>query len=264
MVGNEFGRRQIDADVDAAMETHALGLHLRAPAVDEVLLHLEIRDAVTQQSARLRELLINVDIVADARELVGAGKAGRTRPYHRDGLAGLARRRLRHHPALLEGAIHDGAFDGLDSDGIVANVERTRRFARGRTDATRELGKIVGRMQAARRLLPCARIDEVIPVWDLVVDRASGVTIRDAATHATRRLLTGFGLRQRQNELAPVTNALLDRLIVAVVARAFQKTGNLPPPTQPSSPRVLDPRFPPPRPRSAPEPVGAHTARASA
>src|SRR5215470_9712902 len=108
MVGNEFSRRQIDADMDAAMETHALGLHLRHPAIDEVLLHLEIRDPVTQQSARLRELLINADIMADPCELLGASKARRTRPHHRDGLAGPARWRLGYHPALLESAIHNG------------------------------------------------------------------------------------------------------------------------------------------------------------
>src|SRR5262249_39109955 len=100
-------------------------------------------------------------------------------------------------------------------------------FARGRTDAAGELGKIVGRMQVARRLLPRARIDKVVPVGDLVVDRASGVTIRDAATHAARRLLTGFSLRQRSDELAPMTNALLDRFVVPVVAFEFQKAGHL-------------------------------------
>src|SRR5262249_25159654 len=121
------------------------------------------------------------DLMADACKLLRACKAGGTRPHHRDGFAGPGRGRLRLHPAFRESAIHDGAFDGLDGDGIVANVECARSFARGRTDATGELRKIVGRMQVARRLLPRARIDEVIPVGDLVVDRASDVTIGDAA-----------------------------------------------------------------------------------
>src|SRR5260370_11978294 len=226
VVGNEFGGSEIAADMDATMETHALGLHLRDTAGNKMLLHLEIRDAVTQQSARLRELFINMDIMAGARELLGAGKARRTRPHHRDSLAGLARWRLGLNPALLESAIHDGAFDGLDGNGIVSNVERARSFARGWTDATGELGKVVGRMQVARRFLPCARVDEVIPVGDLVVDRASGVTIRDAATHAARRLLPGVGFGQWEDELAPVANALLDRLIVPVVAFEFEEPRN--------------------------------------
>src|SRR5215468_5098565 len=165
--------------------------------------------------------------MADARELLRAGKAGWSRPHHGDGFAGLARRRLRLHPALLESAIHDGAFDGLDGDRIVADVERARSFARRRTDTTGELRKIVGRMQVAGRLFPRSRIDEVIPVGDLVVDGASSVTVRDAATHAARRLLTGFGFWQRQHKLAPMTNALLDRFVVPVVALEFQKAGNL-------------------------------------
>src|SRR5262249_10175183 len=42
---------------------------------DEMLLHLEVGDAVTQQPAGLGMLLINVDIVADAGELLRTGEA---------------------------------------------------------------------------------------------------------------------------------------------------------------------------------------------
>ena len=43
----------IDADIDAVMEDHAFGLHLRDAAVDVDLLHLEVGDAVAQQPAGL-------------------------------------------------------------------------------------------------------------------------------------------------------------------------------------------------------------------
>ena len=63
------------------------------------LLHLEVGDAVAQQAAGLGELLEHVDVVAGARELLGAGHAGRARADDRDLLAGLRRRRLRLDPA---------------------------------------------------------------------------------------------------------------------------------------------------------------------
>ncbi len=58
-------------------------------------------------------------------------------------------------------------------------------------------GKIVGRMQVARRLVPVAGVDEVVPIGDLVVDRAARRAGRDragahaighAAIHAARGL----------------------------------------------------------------------------
>src|SRR5262249_42867769 len=57
--------------------------------------------------------------------------------------------------------------------------------------------------------------------------RAAGVTIRDAAVHAARRLVARLLLRQRNHELAPVAHALLDRRIVAVVALELEEAGDL-------------------------------------
>ena len=43
--------RDVLPDVRVGDEAHALGFHLLHAAVDEVLLHLEIRNAVAQQAA---------------------------------------------------------------------------------------------------------------------------------------------------------------------------------------------------------------------
>src|SRR5450759_2787242 len=43
--------RHVTAHVLVGFELHAFAAHLLQPTVDEVLLHLEIRDTVTQQSA---------------------------------------------------------------------------------------------------------------------------------------------------------------------------------------------------------------------
>ena len=74
IAGTEF---EVDADMGAVMERDAFALHLRDAAVDDPLLHLEVGDAVAQQAARLGELLVDVHVVAGARELLRAGEARR-------------------------------------------------------------------------------------------------------------------------------------------------------------------------------------------
>jgi hypothetical protein len=128
---------------------------------------------------------------------------------------------------LLEGAVGDRAFDGLDGHRIVVEIERAGCFARRRADAAGDLGEIVGALQIARRFLPVAAIDEIVPVRDLVVHRTSGVAIGNAAIHAARGLRARLAFRQRQQEFAPMLDALLDRFVMAVVALVFQETGDL-------------------------------------
>ena len=61
------------------VEDDAFGLHLLDAAVDVALLQLEIGNAIAQQAARLGVLLIDVNVVAGARELLGASETRRTR-----------------------------------------------------------------------------------------------------------------------------------------------------------------------------------------
>ena len=91
-LGDQLGDVELDADMDVAVEGDALGLHLRDAAVDVALLHLEVGDAVAQQAAGLGVLLVDVDVVAGAGELLGAGEAGRAGADDGDRLAGLASR----------------------------------------------------------------------------------------------------------------------------------------------------------------------------
>ena len=209
------------------MEGHAFRFHLLHAAVDDPLLHLEVGDAVAQQAAGLGVLLVDVHVMAGARQLLGGGETGRTGADDRDPLAGLLLRRLGRDPVFLEGAIGDGALDGLDGDRHVVDVERARGFARRRADAARHLGEVVRRVQVLRRLLPVGVIDEVVPVGDLVVDRAAGVTIGDAAVHAAGCLDLRLLLAQGLHELAPMLHALSDRRVLALGALEFEKARKL-------------------------------------
>src|SRR5262245_2703541 len=91
-------------------------------------------------------------------------------------------------------------------------------------------------MQIASGVLPVTAIDQIVPVRNLVVDRAAGrragdaagaMTIGHATVHAASGLIAEFIFRKRQHELAPMLHALRDRLIVAIVPLDFQKPGDL-------------------------------------
>ncbi len=235
----------------AVMKAHALGLHLLDAPLDVDLLHLEVGDAVAEQAARLLVLLVDMHLVAGARELLRAGKSRRAGAYDRHALAGLVGRRLRLDPAVLEALVDDRALDRLDGDRVVVDVKHARRLARRRAHAAGKFRKIIGRVQVLERLFPIALVDQVVPVRDLVVHRAAGVTIGDAAIHAARGLLARLRLRERQRELAIVAHALFDRFVFPVVAIEFEEAryfahrlrprpraavSDLPPPSIPPAP----------------------------
>ena len=176
-----------------------------------------------------------MNAVAGAGELLRAGEARRPRADNRDLLAGADSGQLGLQ-ALRDGAVGDRAFDRFDGDRVFVDVERAGGFARRRADAAGDFREVVGRVQVARGFVPVAVIDEVIPVGDLVVDRATrragaqraaALAIGYAAIHAAGGLRLIVGVRQRQHEFAPMTNALLDRLVVAVFALVFEKASDL-------------------------------------
>src|SRR6185436_8943072 len=75
-----------------------------------------------------------------------------------------------------------------------------------------ELGEVVGGVQHIERLLPVLLEDEVVPVRDDIVDRATGHAKRDAAIHAARTLNARFLIAERMHELVPVLDAVFLRL----------------------------------------------------
>jgi len=215
------------ADVHAAVEDDAFRLHLLHAPVDDVLLHLEVGDAVGEEPAGPGALLVDVHLVAGARELLGRGEAGGAGADYCNPLAGLGLGRLGRDPAFLERPVGDGTLDGLDGDRRVVDVERTGCLARRRAHAPRHLREVVGRVQVEGGRLPLAAVDEVVPVGDLVVYRAAVVAVGDAAIHAACRLRLGIGFRQRLDELAPMLHALLDRPVMPVVALELHEACDL-------------------------------------
>src|SRR5690606_24549705 len=114
--------------------------HLRHAAVDLVLFELEVGNAVAHQPADPILAIEQHDVVARAGELLRASHARRPGADHGDALAGLARRDLRLDPTLFPTLVDDRAFDRLDRDRVVMEVEDAGFLARRRADPPRELG----------------------------------------------------------------------------------------------------------------------------
>src|SRR5262245_2009217 len=175
-------------------------------------------------------------VMAGAGELLRTSQARGTGTDHRDLLAGLRGRHFRLQPAVLPGAVDDRAFDRLDGDGVLVDVERAGGLARRGADAAGELREIVGRVQVARGFFPVALIDEVVEVGDLVVDRAArrarrhragAMAIGDAAIHAARSLVARVLLAQGNDEFFVVLDALGDRRVLAFVPTDLEETSDL-------------------------------------
>src|ERR1700733_310891 len=168
-----------------------------------------------------------MNVVARTRELLGASETRGTGTHNRNLFICLAGRRLRFDPAFRVCAVDNRAFDGLDRDRRVLDVQGAGRFTRRRTHAPGDLWEVVGRKQVARGFGPVAAVCEVVPVGDLVVDRTADVTIGDAAIHAARRLIARRLLAQRQHKLAIVADSVRGRRITPVRAIDLQKPRDL-------------------------------------
>ena len=127
--------RRADMRIDA--ELHALGPHLLDPAVDVMLLHLEIGNSVSQQSADPIGFLEKYDFVPGASELLRASHSRRAGADDGDALAGPSFRGLRHDPALFPTLVDDEVLDRLDADRIVVDVEGAGGLTRRRDRCVR-------------------------------------------------------------------------------------------------------------------------------
>src|SRR5437879_5048391 len=124
-------------------ELSSLGHHLFEASVDQMLFHLEIRDAVAQQAADAIVLFENRDPVASARQLLCRRESRWSRPHHSHTLSRTHSRGLRTNPAFGETTLDDGLLDLLDGHRRLIDAEHARGFARRRTDAPGELRKII-------------------------------------------------------------------------------------------------------------------------
>ncbi len=142
--------------------------------------------------------------------------------------------------------VDDGAFDRLDRHRRFGEVQRTACLAGRGTDAACELREVVGRVEVAAGFFPVVAIDEIVPVRDLIVDRAAAVTKRNAAIHAARRLVAHGVLGERYHELVVIPDAVGGRRGTCGPAGRFPRKPVIFPTTLILLLRPLPARFPAP------------------
>jgi hypothetical protein len=157
------------ADVRAGDELDTLIGHLRHAPVDQMLLHLEIRNAVAQQSTDAVALFEEGHGVPGARQLLCGSHAGGTAADDRNAFAGAFHGKFGPDPALLEGLIDDGALDHFNTNRRLVDAENAGGLARGGADATGEFGKVIRRMQNADGLAPAVAVHQVVPIGNQIV-----------------------------------------------------------------------------------------------
>jgi hypothetical protein len=135
-------------------------------------------------------------------------QASRTRPDDPDRMSAAGRRRGGHDPPLVVSTRDDRQLDLLDRHRVVVDVEHAGRLARRRADQPGELREVVGRVQVAQRLAPAVVVDEVVPVGDLVPERAALLAERHAAIHAATALLAQDAVVGQREVLPVVAHAL--------------------------------------------------------
>ena len=174
-----------------------------------------------------------VTAVARARQLLGRGQSGGAAADHGDFLAGARLGNFGRDPSVIVGVVDDGAFDHLDGHRRLVDPQHASRLARGRADASGELGEIIGGVQHAHGFVPAAFVHQIVPVRNDVGERAAGVAEGHAAIHAARALLLDLFDREVLVNFKPVVDALRHRPPRGQLARVLHEAGNFthaPPP----------------------------------
>ncbi|KAI3478074.1 hypothetical protein L1887_60005 [Cichorium endivia] len=219
----------VATNVGAGDEVDALCGHEVDTTLHDALVELHVRDTVHEQTTDAVGTLVHGDRVASLVELVRTGHTSGTGADDSDGLAGADLGRARHHPALLEALVDDGALDRLDADGLLGDAEHTSTLARSRADTTSEFGEVVGHEETVERILPLALEDEVVPLGNDVGDRATSVTLAEGhtAVHASRRLVLELGLAETSRELLVVLDTLGRRAVVLAQTLVLHEAARL-------------------------------------
>ena len=188
--------------------------------------HLEVGNAVAQQSSYPVVLFKQRDSMTDPCELLSRCHARRARAHDGDFFTGLVFGHLRLDPAFSPGAVDDGVFDRLDAYRVVIDIERAGGLARRRANSAGKFRKIIGAVQRIDRVFPVGAKYHVVEVRNDVVDRTTTVAKRGAAVHAARSLLVGLRIIQTDDEFLVVLQALGDGLVALFQSLIFHETGN--------------------------------------
>src|SRR5579872_1225187 len=213
------------ADFCIGDEVHALGAHLIESPVDNVLFEFELGDTVAQQAADAVSLFVHGDRVAGAAQLPGCSQTRWSGAHNGNFFSATNSRRLGVDPAFAESTLDDIFLVLLDRDRGLIDAQHAGGFAGRGTDASGEFGKVVGGVQLANRFLPTAAIDEIVPVGNQIVDRASCLAEGNPTIHTARALIAQSFLGKVDIDFEPIIHALYHRTARGMFSRVFKEAG---------------------------------------
>ncbi|CAB4949700.1 unannotated protein [freshwater metagenome] len=206
-LGPDLDGGDINPDVDIAAKFGSLRSHLIKTTIEMLLLHLELGDSITKQTARAIGTLEHNNVMPSAGELLGGSESGRTGSDHRNLSSGANGGKFGGDPTFGPRSIDDLNLDLLDRDRVGIDPEHTCSLARSWTEAAGELGEVVRGVKSIDGFMPMITVDEVVPVRDEITERASVVAEGDTTVHTTTRLLTYLCDREVCVDLFPIHQA---------------------------------------------------------
>ena len=166
-------------------------------------------------------------------EQVGGSQTRRAGAHYGHPLAGAVGGRAGLQKPRAVPVLDDGVLVFLDGDGIAGgHAAGAGGLAQGGADPAGELRKTVGGGQAAQSQLPAALADQIVPLGDEVVQRATAghaadhhaaLAEGDAAVHAAGALDLLFVTMQRDMKFVEIGNAFFGRQLGAGLPRILHK-----------------------------------------
>ena len=86
------------------------------------------------------------------------------------------------------------SLDSFYRDRFFIDAKRACRFTRRRTKPSGKFREIISRVEIIKRLFPMPMINKIIPLRNIIFNRASGISVtkRNTAIHASGSLNFGF------------------------------------------------------------------------
>jgi hypothetical protein len=157
------------------VERDALGLHLRDAAVDDVLLHLEVGNAVAQQAAGRRSSRNRCTSWPARASCCAQARPAGPEPTTATFLPVFLRGDFRLDPALSQARSTIAHSMVLMVTGLSSMLSvQDASHGAGQMRPVNS-GKLLVECRLRERFFPTAAIDQIVEVRDLVVDRAAGV-----------------------------------------------------------------------------------------
>ena len=170
LLGHEVGDRVVEDDLDAQLlDAGDLG-------VDDVARQAVLGDAVAHHAAGLLAGVVDLDLVAETRQVVGGGQARGPGADDEDAVAGVVAGMV-EPPAVRDGHVAQVALDGVDRDGLVEVAAVAGGLARVVADAAVDGRERVVPHELAPGVLGIGLLDQAQPLL-AVLARGAGVVAR--------------------------------------------------------------------------------------